>query len=426
MRLVSTLLASPAMAEAKPLHIALVAGEPSGDALGEGLMRALRKASDGEIRFSGLGGERMASEGFASLFPIDELAVMGLVEVLPRARQILRRLDQLAASLRADPPDVLVTIDSPGFTHRLAKRLAKRNFPIVHYVAPTVWAWRPGRAKTLAGLVDHLLALLPFEPPYFEKEGLPTTFVGHPAVETISAAKQQARDEAAAGKEFRRRYDIPMEAPLLALLPGSRRGEVAKLLPIFAATLARLAVRRPDLRVVIPTVPGVATMVLNTLPNLAVPAQVVSAPAERYQAMLAADLALAASGTATLELGLAETPTVLAYRVNPITAAILRKLLRVPYAGLVNILEGREVMPEFLQERCKPDPLAQALDLLIHDDAARAAQLDACRRVGAQLGMGGNPSPSERAAEAVLRVAAGSPKLLDAPLKLLTDQRKPT
>ncbi len=397
------------------LHIAIVAGEPSGDALGEGLIRALRATSSDPIRFSGLGGERMMAEGFSSLFPLDELAVMGLVEVLPRARQILRRLNQLAAVLRADPPDVLVTIDSPGFTHRLAKRLEGRSFPIVHYVAPTVWAWRPARARKLATLVDHLLALLPFEPAYFEREGLATTFIGHPAVETIAVARAQAAREVEEGRSFRQRFNIPADAPLLAMLPGSRRGEVAKLLPVFSAAIAKLAERQPHMRIVIPTVPNVASMVLNILPNLALPAQVVSAPAERYQAMLAADLALAASGTATLELGLADTPTVLAYRVNRITAAIVRRLVRVPHAGLVIILEGREVMPEFLQERCKPDLLANALTQLAEDPAVRQMQLEACRRVALQLGAGQSPSPSERAAQAVLKVAAGGRRLLNAP-----------
>ncbi len=394
----------------KPLHVALVAGEPSGDALGEGLIRALRAQHAGNVRFSGIGGERMQAEGFDSLFPIAELAVMGLVEVLPRARKILQRLDQLAAQLQSDPPDVLVTIDSPGFTHRLAKRLHKRGFPIVHYVAPTVWAWRPGRAKTLAGLVDHLLTLLPFEPPYFEREGLSAEFVGHPAVETIAAARRQAADETAAGNGFRQRYQIADKAPLLAMLPGSRRGEAAKLLPVFSAAIARLTERHGDLQVVIPSVPDVAPMVLNVLPNLAAPARVVVAPAERYQAMLAADLALAASGTATLELGLAQTPTVLAYRVNRLTAAIVRRMLKVPYAGLVNILDNREAMPEFLQEKCRPENLASALGNLLDDPAVRAEQLAACRRVGAMLGLDGNgevqqPSPNQRAATAVLAQA---------------------
>ncbi len=413
------------MSDTRPLHIALVAGEPSGDALGEGLIRALRtRLGDRPLRFSGIGGERMVAEGFQSLFPIDELAVMGLVEVLPRARQILRRLDQLVVTLRADAPDVLVTIDSPGFTHRLAKRLARRDFPIVHYVAPTVWAWRPGRARKLAGLVDHLLALLPFEPPYFEREGLPTTFIGHPAVETIAAAEAQAATELAEGRGFRQRYGIPEDVPLLALLPGSRRGEVAKLLPVFTAALNRLADQRKDFRVVLPTVPNVANMVLTVLSNLPVPAQVVSAPMERYQAMLAADLALAASGTATLELGLAGTPTVLAYRVNRITAAILRQLLRVPHAGLVNILEGGEVMPEFLQERCKPDLLANALLPLMAPGPARERQLEVCRRVAGQLGMHQAPSPSERAAIAVLQAAATGRKMLNtSPIPLL-EKRK--
>lgn len=408
------------MSELPALHVAIVAGEPSGDALGAGLMAALRARHGSALRFSGLGGERMTARGFASLFPISELSVMGLVEVLPRARRILQRLGQLERVLRADPPDVLVTIDSPGFTHRLAKRLQGRSFPIVHYVAPTVWAWKPGRARKLRSLVDHLLALLPFEPPYFEREGLPTTFIGHPAVEFLAAARAQAAAETAAGNPFRKRYGIPQNAPLLAMLPGSRRGEVAKLLPVFSAAVARAAQRHPDLQVVIPTVPDVAGMVINALPNIAVPAQAIMAPPERYQAMLAADFALAASGTATLELGLSQTPTLLAYRVNPITAAILRRMLKVPYAGLVNILLGREVMGEFLQERCRPDLLAGALSHLMEDAEARQQQLEACRQVADMLGANpdgsvAEPGPSQRAADVVLNMAHRWKNLTGAP-----------
>lgn len=404
-------MGSAAMSDPHALHVTIVAGEPSGDALGEGLIRALHAIHPGSLRLTGLGGERMTAQGFNSLFPIAELAVMGLVEVLPRARRILRRLAQVEKVIRDDPPDVLVTIDSPGFTHRLASRLQDRNFPIVHYVAPTVWAWKPGRARKLKALVDHLLTLLPFEPPYFEREGLPSTFVGHPVVETIAAARAAAVQAAAGHRSFRERYDIPEGAPLLAILPGSRRGEVAKLLPVFSAAVARLEPAHRDLQVVIPTVPDVAGMVLTALTNLPVPARVVEAPAERYQAMLAADVALAASGTATLELGLAETPTILAYRVNPLTAAILRMMLKVPYAGLVNILAQKEVMPEFLQERCRPDALAAALARLLDQPEARALQVNACRRVGAMLGLGpdgqlAGPGPSHRAAEIILAEAA--------------------
>lgn len=405
------------MSDGAALRVMIVAGEPSGDALGAALIRALRERTGGRVEFSGLGGERMAMEGFRTLFPIDELAVMGLVEVLPRARRIFQRLNQISAAIALNPPDILVTIDSPGFTLRLARRFPKeaRQFPIVHYVAPTVWAWRPKRAARLAQLVDHLMCLLPFEPPYFEAEKLPATFVGHPAVETIAEARRVAEAEAARGEGFRRRNDIPPEAPLLALLPGSRRGEVARLLPVFLATLQKIRTEIPDLRVAIPAVPGMAPMILTGIAAYDGPVSVVSAPMERYQAMLTADLALAASGTATLELGLAGTPTVLAYKVNAITGAIIRRLIRTPYAGLVNVIVGREAMPEFLQANCRADKLAPALLKLLKDPAAREAQLAACAEAGRKLGQGRDPAPSALAAETVLKVLAQHPRVATLP-----------
>ncbi|MFC3676606.1 lipid-A-disaccharide synthase [Ferrovibrio xuzhouensis] len=402
------------MAEARPLRVALIAGEPSGDALGASLMRALRRETDDAVVFSGIGGAQMIGQGMQSRFPIVDLAVMGLVEVLPRIRLLRRRIDETARFLLADPPDIAVTIDSPGFTRRVAQKLAGRSFPLVHYVAPTVWAWRPGRARRLARLYDHLLAILPFEPPYFEVVGLPTTYVGHPAVETIAAIR---RTEAAAvedGRGFRVRHDIPADRQILAVLPGSRQGEVRRLLPVFDAVLRLLKGAGLNLHLVIPTVETVAETVHSAAADLPFPALVVEQSAERYAAMLTADAALAASGTATLELGLAGVPTVLAYRVNALTAAIVRRLLRTPYAGLVNILSGREVMPEFLQENCRAERIAPALLPLLTDAAARRAQTDVCAAITLQLGGGEDLPPSVRAARAVLAAAA---RRLPAPAK---------
>lgn len=394
------------MAEARPLRVALVAGEPSGDALGASLMRALRRETDGAVSFSGVGGAQMAEQGLQSLFPIADLAVMGLVEVLPRIRLLSRRIDETARFLLAEQPDVVVTIDSPGFTRRVAQKLAGRSFPLVHYVAPTVWAWRPKRARRLARLYDHLLVILPFEPPYFEVVGLPTTYVGHPAVETIAAARRAEETAGKDGRAFRIRHDIPAERQILAVLPGSRQGEVRRLLPVFDEVLHLLKGTGLDLHLVIPTVETVADTVRVAAANLPFPATVVEPAAERYAAMLSADAALAASGTATLELGLAGVPTVLAYRVNALTAAIVRRLLRTPYAGLVNILSQREVMPEFLQENCRAERIAPALQQLLTDPAARQAQTDVCAAITQQLGGGGEPTPSARAARAVLAAAA--------------------
>lgn len=393
-------------AETRPLRVALVAGEPSGDVLGAGLMQALKRETDGRVAFSGIGGAQMAEQGLRSQVPIADLAVMGLVEILPRLRLLLRHIGETAQFLLSDPPDIVVTIDSPGFSRRVAQHLTGRKFPLVHYVAPTVWAWRPGRARRLARLYDHLLALLPFEPPYFEVVGLPTTFIGHPAVETIATARQAEITAAGKGQNFRQRHGIPPERQLLAVLPGSRNGEVARLLPVFSDVLARLKQQGLDLHLLMPTVETVSAQVKTAARTLPFPATVLETAPERYAAMIAADAALAASGTATLELGLAETPTLLAYKVNPLTAAIVRRLVSTPYAGLVNILQQREVMPEFLQANCRVDLIAPALHRLLTDASERQKQIEGCAAVAAQLGATEELMPSVRAARAVLAVAA--------------------
>lgn len=395
-------------AEVKPIKIALIAGEPSGDALGAALMRALRLETGGRVEFAGVGGAQMEEQGLRSEVPIADLAVMGLVEVLPRLRMLMRRIDQTAQFVLSGSPDIVVTIDSPGFSRRVAHRLSNRRFPLVHYVAPTVWAWRPGRARRMARLYDHLLTLLPFEPPYFEVVGLPATFVGHPAVETIAAAREAELAAAAAGAAFRHRHGIPEGKQLLAVMPGSRKGEVTKLLPVFAEVLDRLKRQGLELHILLPTVETVSSIVHAASLELPFAATVLETASERYIAMIAADAALAASGTATLELGLAATPTLLAYKVNPLTAAIVRRLISTPYAGLVNILQQREVMPEFLQEDCRADLIAPALQRLLTDPVARQAQIDGCAAIAAQLGAGDVLSPSTRAARAILAVAAKS------------------
>jgi lipid-A-disaccharide synthase len=392
--------------EPRKLRVALLAGEPSGDVLGAALMRALRAETDGMVSFSGTGGALMQAEGLQSLFPISDMAIMGVVELLPKARFLLKRIDQAAQFLLGDPPDVVVTIDSPGYTRRVMQRVPGRSFPIVHYVAPTVWAWRPGRARRLARLCNHLLALLPFEPPYFEVVGLPTTFVGHPAVETVAEARKAEAAAEQAGRGFRARHGIPADARLLALMPGSRRGEVKKLLPIFTDVLERLREQGQSLHLLIPTVETVAEMVKAELPSLPFPATVLDTAPERYAAMLAAEAALAASGTATLELGLAGTPTVLAYRINPLSAAIMRRFITIPYVGLVNILQKRVIMPEFLQQDCTAERIAPAMLTLLTDPAARQRQIEGCAAVAAQLGAEDPVPPAHRAARAVLAVAA--------------------
>jgi lipid-A-disaccharide synthase len=387
------------MSQDSPL-LFLVAGEPSGDLIGARLMAALRRLSGGRARFAGVGGERMIAEGLIALFPMSDLSVMGFSAVARRAPLLYRRLHQTVADVQHLRPDALITIDSPGFNVRLARRLASRRFPIVHVVAPTVWAWRPRRARTIARLVDHLLALFPFEPPYFEAEGLATTFIGHPIVEEPIAG--------ADGGRLRDDLGIPAEREVVAILPGSREDEVRRLMPVFGAALRLCAERRGPLHAVIPTLSAVAPLVAEGLADWTVPASLVTGTAERYAAFAAARAAMAASGSVILELARAEVPTVVAYRTSAATAFVARRLVRIPHASLVNILAGEEVMPEFLQERCRPEALAAALVALLDDGEARVRQRDAGRAALTRIGLGQSEPPGMKAARAVLDTLASA------------------
>jgi lipid-A-disaccharide synthase len=377
----------------------IITGEPSGDALGGRLMAALRERTKGAVRFAGIGGEHMAEQGIKSPVPLHELAIMGVAEVLPRARLILRRVAETVAEIERLEPAAVVTIDSSGFTWRIAQRLRRHGarLPLIHYVAPMVWAWRSGRARRMARWYDHLLALLPFEPPYFTRVGLACTYVGHPVVE--SGADQGD------GPGFRRRHGIAAEATVLAVLPGSRRGEVGKLLPSFAGAVAHLAERHRDLRVVVPTTETVAELVTAAVKDWAAPAVVLRGQREKYDAFAASNAGLAASGTVALELAMARLPAVIAYRVSPLTHAVVRRMVKVEYAHLLNLILERAVVPELIQQDCTPERLAAAVEHLLSDPGARAAQLEACQEGLRRLGLGGM-SPGLRAADAVLAVIA--------------------
>ena len=378
------------MTHASP-SIFLVAGEPSGDALGGRLMAALRRRAGGRVAFSGVGGEHMAAEGLRSLFPMSELAAMGLVEVLPRAPRLLRRLRETAAAIRAMRPDVVVTVDSPDFNIRLARRLRGFRRPLIHYVAPSVWAWRPGRARTMAALFDRLMALLPFEPPWFERAGLPCDHVGHPALE----------DPFPSGAGFRDRRGIPADAPVLAVLPGSRASEVRRLLPPFLAAARALSGRFPGLRLATATVPAVADAVQAApWPR---PPSVAAESADRRAMLAAADAAIAASGTVTLELAAARTPAIIGYRVAPATWAIARRLVRAEHIGLPNLVLGRRAIPELVQSECAPPAIARGIERLLVDSRARKAQIDAMDcAVAALRGSDPEARPSDRAARIAL------------------------
>jgi lipid-A-disaccharide synthase len=375
------------------LRIMLVAGEPSGDRLGARLMAALKLHTIGKVDFIGVGGETMGPQGLNSLFPMEELSVMGFVEVLPRARRILQRLDATAAFAVAERPDAIVTIDSPGFNFRLAKRLRGQGIPLIHFVAPQVWAWKPKRAKKTARLFDRLLCLLPFEPDWFTREGMAAEFVGHPVIESGAGTGN--------GHRFRLLHAIAAEETVLAILPGSRAGEVARHLPVFRETVERLAQSGP-LVTVMPTVRGVAAQVRAGVEGWPGRCVVVEGEAEKFDAFAASDAALAASGTVALELALAGVPAVVAYRVNPVSAWLARRFITVRYVNLVNILLDRPAVPECLMEACNPNRLSTELRRLLDDPAARQAQIEAGHKAAAMLGQGDDP-PSLRAAEAILR-----------------------
>ena len=374
----------------------MVAGEASGDALGARLITALKQRHIGPLAFSGVGGAQMAAVGMDSLYPIADLSVMGLAEVLPRLRLLLQRLAETSDHVRAVQPAALITIDAPGFSLRLAKRLAGEGIPLIHYVAPQVWAWRPSRARHWAARIDHLLALLPFEPEFFREFDVHCEFVGHPVIEGLEEMPGN-------GAAFRRVYGVNAGVPLLALLPGSRVGEASSLLPIFAQAAAKLHKERPELHVVMPTVEQVVSTVTDAVKTWPMPVHVVQGPSLRADAFAAADAALAASGTVSLELALRGVPSVVAYRANPITAALVRRMLLLPYVALPNILAGELVMPEFLQENCQPAVIADALSKLLDNTDCRSEQRQKFSNISEMLGRGG-VAPSLRAAEAILRL----------------------
>lgn len=410
-------------AGAKPLRIGLVAGEPSGDRLGAALMAGLRTEAGREMSFVGVGGAAMRHEGLQSLFPIADITVMGFSEVAARLPLILKRLSQTREALAAADLDAIVTIDAPAFGLRVVDQLRRRadaagaRRPVlVHYVAPSVWAWRPKRAEKLARSIDHLLALLPFEPPYFQKVGLSCDFVGHPVVARVRARLAEA--EGAPGPALRAELDVPEGAPVIAVLLGSRRSEVERLAGPFGAAAALLAERRPDVRFIAPMAENVADLAAARLADWPVEVALVDprgrpfveAERRKFQAFAAADAALAASGSVSLELAALRCPMVIGYRVSWLSAAIARRLLSIDTATLVNLVSETRAVPEFIQEFLEPGPVAAALEALLDPGGAeRQAQAAAAELTMARLGEGDAPA-AVRAARSVLAAVARGPQ----------------
>lgn len=382
------------METAEKRHLFLIAGEPSGDVLGARLMRALRNKNPGII-FSGIGGDEMQAQGLKTLFPMQELSIMGLAEVLPRLPGLLRRINQTVASVLSINPQALITIDSPDFCLRVARKIKAKapQISCIHYVAPTVWAWRPGRAKKMAKYLDHVLALFPFEPPYFEKEGLSCDFAGHPLTEKTEIYGD--------GRAFRARHGLSERQPVLALLPGSRAGEISRLLPDFLQTAQQIRQKIPDLAIAIPTLPHLESSIRSQAADDII---ITTTAQEKHDIFAVAEGALAASGTVTLELALAGVPSVLAYKASPLTAWLGRRLIRLSHVGLVSILLGRTVVPEFLQQDCMPENLSKALLPLFEDAKEAQAQKDDLKQAAALLRVPGDMQPSELAASIVMNI----------------------
>ena len=378
----------------------IIAGEASGDFLGARLMHALNAKLEGNVRFKGIGGPLMQAEGLDLLFPHTELMHFGIVEVLRHVPRLLRRIEQTTQAVVTAGPTALITIDAPDFCFRVAKRVKKRagdKIRLIHYVAPTVWAWRPGRAKKIAKFLDHLLAVLPFEPQYFTREGLACTFVGHPVVESGASSGN--------GGAFRKLHTIAPDVPLLTVLPGSRTSEITRLLPIFRNTVQILRDKNPDLHIVVPTVPHLKLRVAAEVATWGLPAIVVESDIEKYDAFAASTVALACSGTVALELALARLPAVIAYKLNALTYFLFRRFIRVAYVNLVNIMHNKPIVPELLQKDCVPEKLAKAVEVLLNSKSARRKQITELEATAKWLGYR-QFVPSERAAETVLGVIA--------------------
>ncbi len=376
--------------------IAVFAGETSGDQLGGWLIAAIKKQNP-KLRFIGVGGANMQAQGLKSLFPMEELSVIGFAEVLPHALRLKRRIRQTADFIEREHPDIVVSIDSLGFNFRVNEMLRTRGAKLpkfVHYVAPTVWAYKAHRAQKVAAIMDCQLTLLPFEPPYFIKEGMRAEFVGH----EISWWWKEKGDGAA----FRKRYKIDEATPLLAVFPGSRLGEITRLLPIYRDAVKLLHAKIPALEVVLQVPPALATETIRLTADWTVPHFVISDPTEKKDLFAGVTAALAKSGTIGLECALAGLPSITTYKANAITAAFVRRLLKTPFVNLANVLLGREIIPELLQENCTPENIALALTPLLSDENARDVQKQFLRVIPSMLGADQSLSPSDKAASIIL------------------------
>lgn len=374
----------------------LIAGEPSGDALGARLIDAIRR-KDKNAEFYGIGGDSMQKKGLTSLFDISDLAIMGLTEVIPSIPRVLKRISETISDIQKNKPDVIITIDSWSFCARIHKKLRKLNLniPQVHYVAPQVWAWKKKRARTMHKYIDHLLTLFPQEPKYFTPYNLPTTFVGHPVIESnvVNGIKG----------DFKKNHNIPEKNRLMLVLPGSRHNEVERLLPTFLEVVKILHNKYDDFSFVIPTVSTVSKHVKKLVSSSSLPIVVVEGEKERHDAFKNADVAIAASGTVALELAIVDVPHIIAYKVPKLTEWLVKHFIHIQYVNLSNILLGREIVPELLQEDCNTDKIIYYVEQFVKHKPIYKKQIDGFEKVRKLLGMG-QQTPSDNACKTILQI----------------------
>jgi len=378
------------------MKIYLIAGEPSGDLLGSRLMRAMASKCE-NVSFFGVGGESMQREGLKSLFDISDLAVMGLLEVVPSIPRVLKRIRQTVQNIQEVNPDIVITIDSWSFSARIHKALRKLklSIPQVHYVAPQVWAWKKKRARTMYKYIDHLLTLFPYEPKYFTPYRLEASFVGHPVIESPVIYGNS--------EDFRSRFNIEQNQKIMALLPGSRKNEVARLLPVFLEAAEAFYQKNPEYVFVLPTVHTVENEVLKMMQKSNLPTIVVKTESDRHDAFCAADVAMAASGTVALELAIVKVPHIIAYKVAPLTAFLVRHFLKIQFVNLTNILLGREIVPELLQENCSKEKILYYMNEFIKKGDVYERQMEGFEKLKAVLGFG-EQTPSANACDIILKL----------------------
>ncbi len=376
--------------------IYLIAGEPSGDMLGARLMRAL-KEKEPNIKFSGVGGENMQKEGLKSLFDITDLAIMGLVEVIPSIPKVLRHMKNTINDIINQKPDMVITIDSWSFSARIHKALRKKNIKTfqMHYVAPQVWAWKKRRAKTMYKYIDHLLTLFPNEPQYFTPHKLPTDFVGHPAIESSMLTIKT--------DEFKEKYNIDANKEIALILPGSRHNEVANLLSIFIETKKELQKKNKNLLFVLPTVSTVEKRVKEMV-SKDDDILVITTQKERYQAARLAKFAIAASGTVALELAIINVPHVVCYKVPKLTAWIAKHFTNIKYINLTNILLDKPIIPELIQKECNKNKILELIEELLDETSnLYNKEKNGFEELRTKLGVG-KQNPSQKASEIILNI----------------------